>query len=352
MKFVCLRKSLLYSSVLIFSLFLVLISLYVDLPGAMAAPSEEPSIQVLEGAKKEGKLMLYLAGPLEVGLKMLKQFHDKYPFIQTDVYRTGSAALLTKVLAEEQSKKYLVDVVLIPGGEAMTLKKKDYYAKYISPQARFFPEGFKDPEGSWTDVYVTENGMAYNTKLVAPHEAPNSWKDLLNPKWKGKIGWDMKSYEWFGYILKMMGEKNGLEYMKKLSEQNVKFYTTRTLTVQLVAAGELAMTLSYRGEVELMKDQGAPMEWAGIEPIIPSIHPIGIAGHAPHPNAAKLFIDFALSREGQEGWARVYRFPSRPDVKPLRLKKDLKLLTPDFEIIGDFQKYGKPYREILMKQKQ
>ncbi len=336
-------------SLAVLSLFFLLgfVLLPTPLPSAWAAPAEEA--QLLEGAKKEGKLMLYLAGPLEVGLGMLKQFREKYPFVQTDVYRTGSAALLTKILAEEQAKKYVADVILVPGGEAMTLKRKDYFAKYVSPQSKFFPEGFKDPEGSWTDVYLTENGIVYNTKLVTPQEAPHSWKDLLNPKWKGKIGMDSKSYEWFGYMLKIMGQKNGLEFMQKLGEQNLKFYPTRTLVGQLVGAGELTMALVYRGEIEMMKDQGAPVEWVGVEPIIPSIHPIGIAGHAPHPNAAKLFIDFALSREGQEGWARTYRTPSRPDVKPLRMKKPLKIFTPDFEIIADYQKYGKQYREILMK---
>ena len=117
--------------------------------------------------------------------------------------------------------------------------------------------------------------MAYNTKLISPKDAPTSWKDLLNPAWRGKIGFDMKSFEWYGYILKLMGEKDGTEFMKNLAAQDLKFYSTRTLAIQLVAAGELAMSLSYRGEVELLKDQGAPVEWAGIEPIIASMHPSG-----------------------------------------------------------------------------
>ena len=323
--------------------------LLVHLPAAFAAQAGASASEVIEGAKKEGKLTFYTTSSVEVGRKMLDQFREKYPFIQTDIYRTGSQGMLTKVLAEAQAKKYVCDVVLTPGGEGITLTKKGLFAKYVSPESKFFREGFKDPEGYWTDVYMTENGIVYNTKLVSHHEAPVTWHDLLNPKWKGKIGLDTKSFEWFGYVTKLMGQKNGLEYMQKLSEQKLRFYSGRTLMAQLAAAGEISLALVYRGDIELMKDKGAPVEWVGIEPIIPSIHPIGIFAHAPHPNAAKLFIDFSLSREGQDTWVRLYRFPSRIDMKPLRMKKELKILTPDFDIIGDYEKYGKLYRDVFLK---
>ena len=194
------------------------------------------------------------------------------------------------------------------------------------------------------------NAMVYNTKLVSPQDVPRSWNDLLQPRWKKKLGLDTKSFEWFGYMLKVMGQKNGLEYMQRLAEQNIQFTNGgRTLMAQLVAAGEMTMALVYREDVELLKDKGAPVDWVAFEPIIPSIHPIGINIYAPHPHAARLFIDFALSREGQEAWVRLYRVPSRPDVKPLRMQKRPNVLTPDFAIIGDYQKYSKLYRDVLMK---
>ncbi len=341
-----LRRGKLFFTVL---MFLSLTAIGGPLPRALAAPSEGTAAEIMEGAKKEGKFLFYTTSSLEVGKKMVDQFHAKYPFIHADVYRTGSQGMLTKVIAEAQSKKYFCDVVMTPGGEGLTLKRKGLYAKYLSPESKFFTDGFKDPEGYWTDAYTTLNAIVYNTKQVSPQEAPTAWTDLLNPKWKGKIGLDTKSFEWFAYMLKLMGQKNGLDFMEKLSAQNPKFYSSRTLMTHMVAAGEISMALVYREDVELLKDKGASVEWAGIEPLIPSIHPIGIFAHAPHPNAAKLFIDFALSREGQETWVRQYRIPSRPDIKPLRVKKTLNILTPDFTIISDYEKYGKPYREIIMK---
>ena len=317
---------------------------------AFSAQTEEVAPEIIEQAKKEGKLVWYATSSIEVARKMLDKFNEKYPFLQTEVYRTGSQGMLTKVLAEAQAKKSFSDVMMTPGGEGMTLKSKGLYAKYLSPQSRFFPEGFKDPEGYWTDAYTTMNAMIYNTKLVAPQDVPRSWNDLLQPRWKKKIGLDTKSFEWFGYMMKIMGQKSGLEYMRKLSEQDIQFNNAgRTLMSQLTAAGELTLALVYREDVELLKDKGAPVDWAGFEPIIPSIHPLGINIYAPHPNAARLFIDFALSREGQDTWSRLYRVSSRPDVKPLRLQKRPNVLTPDFTIIGDYQKYSKIYRDVLMK---
>ena len=123
----------------------------------------------------------------------------------------------------------------------------------------------------------------------------------------------------------------------------------RTVISQLVAAGELSMGLTYRADIELKKDQGAPLEWVGIEPISQSINTIGIVTNAPHPYTAKLFVDFVLSREGAEAWASVYRDPIRPDVASLRLKKGTQFMTPDFGVIADHAKNTKLFREILMK---
>lgn len=346
----CLTKGHALWRLSILTIFLLLTMFPVHPTGSFAASGGESGAEIAEGAKKEGKVVFYTTSSLEVGRKMLDQFRAKYPFMQTDIYRTGSQGMLTKVLAEMQAKKNFCDVVMTPGGEGMTLKRKGFYAKYVSPESKLFPDGFKDPEGYWTDNYTTMNAIVYNTKLVSPQEVPQSWNDLLNPRWKGKIGIDTKSFEWFGYMLKIMGQKSGLEFMQKLSEQHLQFNNGgRTLMVQLVAAGEIHLALVYREDVELTKDKGASVDWVGFEPIIPSIHPIGINAHAPHPNAAKLFIDFSLSREGQETWVRLYRVPSRPDIKPLRLKKVPNVLTPDFAIIGDYEKYGKLYREVLMK---
>lgn len=322
--------------------------------GAFAADMETARTAALvEGAKKEGKLLWYSTMNILDVATLLRKFREKYPFIATESYKAGSEIMLTKILAEAASNKMKCDLIMNTGQETLVMQKKGLFAKYVSPQSKFFPEGLKDPEGYWNDVYVNLNVMGYNTKLVSPRDVPRSYQDLLDPKWRGmKIALDVKAFDWFANVLKIMGEEKGLAYMKKLADQDLKFYSNRTVLAQMVAAGEVALSPAvYNQRAEEMKAKGAPIDWTGIETVVTEIHPIAVSAFAPHPNSAKLFVDFILSREGQEIVASFYRIPSRLDVDPLnpRLKKGLKLAPFDPKIAENYDKYAKLYREILMK---
>ena len=310
---------------------------------------------LVEGAKKEGKLLWYSTMNIGDVDSLLKRFREKYPFIATESYKAGSEGMLTKVLAEAAANKLRCDLIMNTGQETLIVQKKGLLAKYVSPQSKFFPEGLKDPEGLWTDVYMNLNVLAYNTKLVAPRDVPASYQDLLDPKWRGKkIALDVKAFDWYANMLKMMGEEKGQAYMKRLAEQELKFYSNRTVLAQMVGAGEVAISPGvYNHRIEEMKAKGAPIEWLGVEPVVVEIHPIAISASAPNPNAAKLFVDFILSREGQELVATFYRIPSRTDVDPIlpRLKKGLKLMPFDPAIAENYNKYATLYRETLMKKK-
>lgn len=319
---------------------------------ALAASAEEKMhAKLIEGAKKEGKLVWYTTMAGDKGELIRKTFQEKYPFINAAMYRTGDQNLLNKIFAEVQAKRYLCDVVMITGIMGETLKKRGLFAKYPSPERKFYPEGLKEPEAYWTDVFLNLNVIGYNTKLVAAKEAPRTYEDLLSPRWKGKMGMDDKAFYWFANVLNLMGEKKGLDYMKRLANQNIQFRTGRTLIAQLVAAGESPVGIAlYNQKIEEMKANGAPIEWVAIEPVVPEIHPVGLFSYAPHPNAAMLFIDFILSRECQEMIANIFYIPSRSDVDPIvpRLKKGMKILPFDFSIGDEYPRYVKLYREILM----
>ncbi len=320
---------------------------------ALAAPQDEKmQAKLINAAKKEGKLVWYTSMSGDRGEAIRKRFQEKYPFIDTSMYRTGDQNLVTKIFAEAQAKKNVFDVVAITGILGETIKKKGLLAKYDSPERKFYPEGLKEPEAYWTDYFLNLTVIGYNTKLVSAKECPKTYEDLLAPRWKGKMVMDDKAFYWFANILKIMGEKHGLEYMRRLSDQNVQFRTGRTLIAQLIAAGEspLGITL-YNNRVEQMKAEGAPIEWLAIEPVVPEIHPVGMSAHPPHPNAARLFIDFILSRECQELLASFFYIPSRIDVDPIvpRMKKGMNILPFDFTIGDEYPRYAKLYREVLMK---
>jgi len=320
-----------------------------------AAESEEQrTAKLVEGAKKEGNLLWYSATEVKDSIELLDGFKKKYPFTNTGLYRGNGEAVLSRIITEARAKKHLWYVTINGGLKGELLKREGYLAKYPSPQRKFFPEGHMDPEGYWTDVYFNAFVIAYNTRLVPSQDVPKTYEDLLDPKWKGKMGSSDNPFDWFAAMFRkeVMGKEKGLEYMKKLSEQDIQFRAGKTLITNLVVAGEMSLGIAlYNQGVEQLKEKGAPIEWVAIEPIIPLLHPLCISARAPHPNTARLFVDYVLSKEGQEILARQYRIPTRVDVDPLvpRLKKGLKTLPFDPDIVDDYDKYVKLFRTIFLK---
>ena len=336
----------------IFGLFLCLSFLIVPCHKVSAAESEaERTAKLVEGAKKEGKLVWYTAGALEDSEKLLMRFKEKYPFIETDMYRTGAEGMIARIMTETRAKTYLWDLVQIGGIKDEIIKRNGHTAKYLSPQRQFIPEVFRDPEGYWTAIYVIFYITAYNTDLVPAREVPKTYADLLDPKWKGKMAMDTNSDDWFANMLKIMGEQKGLEYMKRLAQQNIQFRTGRTVNTQMLAAGEFSIGIAlYNQRVEEWKRKGSAVDWVVAEPVVPEMNPIAISTHAPHPNAAKLFVDFVLSREGQELISSFLRIPVRADVEaqiPGLKLKDKKIWPVDLKIADDYERYLKLFREIF-----
>ena len=136
--------------------------------------------------------------------------------------------------------------------------------------------------------------------MVRPEFAPKTFDDLLNPRWKGGFGMSDSATLWYTGFLKYTGEEKGHEFMRKLATQKPAFRDSETVIIQLLGAGEFPLGLVYSHQAATMKKRGAPVDWVGFEPAIVALHPISMVEKAPHPNAAKLFIDFALSDEGQK----------------------------------------------------
>ncbi|MBI2349383.1 MAG: substrate-binding domain-containing protein, partial [Deltaproteobacteria bacterium] len=158
------------------------------------------------------------------------------------------------------------------------------------------------------------------------------------------------AYEWFGTMLKAMGEEKGLSYMRALAKQQVQLRHGRTLIAQLVAAGEFKGALTaYSQTFEQLKVAGAPADWVYLSPVFANIHPTGVSSKAPHPNAGKLFVDFVLSKKGQEIIQSLRRIPDRIDTlpDPPRLVEGI---TPAFaptEVFEEFERYAKLFHEVF-----
>ena len=274
--------------------------------------------KILEGAKKEGRLVLYTGMDVEEANQYAKEFVKKYPFIKPEVFRANGEKVQARFLVEHRANVHNADIFQTSIVQVYQLKNLGLLAKYVSGESAAYPEGFKDPQGHWTAFYLIPYVIGYNTNLVSAKEVPNGYEDLLNSKWKGQIALETEEYQWFYHLLKIMGKEKGLEYMKRLAGQNLQMRKGHTLLAQLVAAGEVAMAVVvYSNRVERMKMSGAPIEWVRSKgPTITAINAVSIPEKAPHPNAAKLFVDFVLSKDGQTLLRGLRRIPARPDVPP------------------------------------
>ena len=271
---------------------------------------------LVEAARKEGKMIFYTSVETEFARSLTGAFEAKYPFIKTDIFRSTHDKIFSRMNIERQTNTYVADVVSVGEFETYHMQKKGFLAPYKSPYAAVYSEGFKDPNGYWTDLYDNLIVTAYNTNRVKRDELPKRWEDLLHSRWKGRMVLDQNEDRWFANMLHFMGEKKGLEFMQSLAKQEVAIRSGRSLITQLLSAGEFDLQIvAYWYRPHLMKKQGAPVDWLGLEPAILALHPISVVEKSPHPNAARLFIDFALSDEGQKAFRQ-----ARPRAGHARLK--------------------------------
>ena len=249
---------------------------------------------------------------------------------------------------EARAGKVLFDLVAVRGLETHQLVKARLLQPYVSPESAAYPAGFKDSKGYWVDYFDSYNVIGYNTQLVVREQAPKSWEDLLDPKWKGKIALDEENFSWYGAMAQKWGKEKTQRYMRALAKQDIQLRNGQTLIAQLMAAGEFSVAMVLAHRIEKMKEQGAPVAWVTtLDPVTVSLHPIGIAAKAPHPNAAKLFVDFILSKDGQQLLLSIERTPARPGIDTKMEARKLKLFPMPPELGERYEQFQKEFREIF-----
>ena len=193
--------------------------------------------------------------------------------------------------------------------------------------------------------------IGYNTRLVSHAEAPRDWNDLLDPKWKGSIGMDPSDFELYAGLEKKWGANRAAAFFKELAKQDVQFRSGHTLLAQLVVAGEMKLAVVYAHRAEAMKSQRAPIEWVStMDPTISSLGVISLATKLQYPNAARLLIDYVLSKEGQRHVQGYNRVVSRVDIDPLTPKLDrrkLALLPLEPELGKNMKEHIESFRSFF-----
>lgn len=309
-----------------------------------------PDPKLIEGAKKEGELIWYTTMTLDQSKQVVDRFQQKYPFVKPELFRTGGGPLLNKILTEARGGRHAWDVVVGRGEMVLPLIERKLLASYLSPETKMIDSDLVDKEGYWTAYYVNAYVLGYNTKLVKKDDVPKTYEALLDPKWKNRqISVDTEAYGMLQGLIGIWGKEKAVAYFKRLAAQDAVPKRGNTERVQLAVAGEYPLILAYNQTIERMTQRKAPIDWVPLEPAVVQVNPAMLAAKAPHPNAARLFLDFILSKEGAEMLRGFQRIPVRKDVEPdpPRLFRGFKRVIESPEDYKNFDETVKLYLEIF-----
>lgn len=320
----------------------------VYLTAGLAQAGPDPAL--IEAAKKEGELVYYTTMTLSQSKKVVDKFEKRYPFIKVELFRTGGGPLLNKILTEARGGRYAWDVVSGRGEMVLPFMENKLLAPYRSPESGKISADLVDKESYWTAYYVNPYVLGYNTRQVKKEEVPKTYEELLDPKWKGKkISIDNEAYGLLSGLIRAWGKEKAVSYFRKLAAQEPVPMRGNTNRVQLTMAGEYPLIIAYAPTVQRETSKGAPIDWVPLEPVAVQVNPMMLAAKAPHPNSAKLFIDFVLSGEGQKLLVGFRRIPVREDTEPNppRLFRGYRRIVEHPEDYKNFSETVKLYQEIF-----
>jgi ABC-type Fe3+ transport system substrate-binding protein len=285
---------------------------------ALNGPDRQAILE--EGAKREGALLWYTTLIVNQAVRpIVEAFNQKYPYVKVDHYRADSGDLVQRFTNEYQARRYEVD--LIDGTTSPPMvKAAGWLEKYDSPYLAPYPKEMREPEGYWgtSNLYFMTAGI--NTRLVPKEEAPKTYEDLLNPRWRGQMGWSTSvgagGPTFVGNILQTMGQERGMAYLEQLSKQGIRnIGASGRAVLDQAIAGEFPVALQiFNHHTVISAQQGAPSDWIPLEPVPALLQVVGLAKNAPHPHAAMLFLDFLFSEDGQRVLQQVDYLPAHPNV--------------------------------------
>jgi iron(III) transport system substrate-binding protein len=305
---------------------------------------------LLAAAKKEGTMTLYTSINEEEALPILKVFEDATG-IKIELVRNSDTGLLSRIMVEQRAGRQSWDVIQTT---AVSKMPQELLAKYEPPEAKDIQAGGRDPGGKWWGVYANYNTPAYNTNKVKKEDLPKSFEELSQKKeWAGKVGLDVGDASWLSGIYRFYGEQKG-EQLAKAFFENLKprMSNGHLALARSVGAGEFDVAITNYLNLTLnVKLSGAPTDFWVLDPVVVFYGQAGVNEKAPHPNAARLFTNFMLSREGQTALTARGRIPTRSDVEtnPPGILKALegKKIEPVLLSPADEQKWARTFKQVF-----
>ncbi len=321
-------------------------------PGATTAQAalkpEQVRAQLYEAAKKEGQLTVYSSGTSKELDEYRKVFSKSYPGIEVKEYMGTTEQIIEKMLTEFKAGRVNADFFRLSLEQWVTVLKEGLAEKWDPPEKINYPPEATDPNGYYVLADAVVHVMSYNTQLVPASEAPKSYQDLLKPIFKGKLGLEQSAFSWFAQRMKIWGKDKAIDYARQLAAQQPKFINGHTALADAVVSGEIWAAVNvFQNRVEGQKAKGAPVNWAADEPTGSEANGVALVKRAPHPNAGKLFMDWRLSKEGQEvSLNAIGYYPTGKGASyPPQLQ--VKVVLPTIDTAVQAQENSKLFREIF-----
>ena len=289
--------------------------------------------RLIAGAKREGVVSIYTSLTVD-DMKVLGGAFEKKYGIKLQPWSSSSEDIVQRAVVEARGGRFEVDAVETSAVESPNIAD-------LNPAALL-------PHREWIGDRLNLITAAYNTNLIKPADLPKSYEDLLDPKWKGKLGIDGEDSVWFGAVIAALGEENGGRIFRELVRRNgISARRGHTLLTNLVISGEVPLALTtYQYRIEQLRKSGAPIDWTVIPPAITRFLGTGVMRRAPHPHAAILFLDFMLSDAQPLLLGREFT-PTNMKVKPLEIR--FAPIDPA-QVLDQGDKWAKLFDEIIVKQ--
>lgn len=326
-------------------------------PISAARPAHALDPKLIDAAKKEGEVTWYTT--LVVGQivrPMIAAFEAKYPGIKVNYVPAPWQETALRLTNEARAGSVKGD--LFDGGITYyPLNQAGLVDHYKPEAAKDFPAEFKDPTGLWTANIVQIATPSINTDQVSPGDTPKTLEDLLSPRWSGKMAWtDSPSASgppgFIGNVLMTMGQEKGMAFLERLAKQRIaNVPAIQRVVLDQNISGQYPLVLCiYNYHAVISAAQGAPVKWLKLAPIL-TFGTFGLMKNSPHPSAARLFIEFNLSDEGQRIYAKAGYIPASPTVpaKDADLKPDAGHYTARIMSPAEFQEHEAEWTAIYKR---
>jgi iron(III) transport system substrate-binding protein len=304
--------------------------------------------KLLAEARKQGKVALYTSMNLKDSVPITEAF-EKKTGVKVELWRASSEKVLQRAVTEARAGRHSCDVYETNGPEVEAMYREKLLEEFHSPHFRDLPPAAFAKHRHYVADRFNFFTIGWNTNLVKAEEVPKAYEDLVNPRWVGRVGIEAGDVDWFGALVKHMGEDKGLAYFRKLAESKPQIRSGHTLMAELVASGEIPLVATiYNHNIERLKEKGAPVEWKALNPTFGRPNAIAVARNAPHPHAGLVFTDFLLSPEGQELLKKRNRVPASRAVKTKLNDFPYEMIDPVITLDED-SKWERIWSDLFLK---